>query len=287
MSIIWLASYPKSGNTWLRAFLTNYLREGEEPANFNELIGKLIAADRNLFDDYIGLESSDMTRDEITRHRPLFYELLAADCKKPFFIKVHDAYTVDRDGQALFPKQATTGVIYIIRNPLDVAVSYAHHENKSMDHIVNRMNSDDYAMLEKPNTLYAEFPQELQSWSSHVRSWVDEPNQNVHVVRYEDMLQQPTAIFTEVVGFSGLTLDTTCIQKAIDFSCFKCLQNQEAIQGFAEKQPTAQSFFRQGAAGSWRERLTRSQVRQLVNAHRPVMDRFGYLLEAEAFLRRL
>ncbi|NOZ51459.1 MAG: sulfotransferase domain-containing protein, partial [Chloroflexi bacterium] len=77
--IIWLASYPKSGNTWMRVFLTNYLRDSDEPAEINNLDGGPIASARDIFDRVIGVESSDLTAEEIDRFRPAVYEQVAAE----------------------------------------------------------------------------------------------------------------------------------------------------------------------------------------------------------------
>jgi aryl sulfotransferase len=65
--IIWLASYPKSGNTWLRVFLTNYLRDGDQPADLNDLDGGPIASARLAFEEAVGVEASDLTQAEIER----------------------------------------------------------------------------------------------------------------------------------------------------------------------------------------------------------------------------
>lgn len=70
MSIVWLASYPKSGNTWMRVFLTNYLRNADTPADINDLEFMGIATARELFDMYAGFESSDLTHEEIDAARP-------------------------------------------------------------------------------------------------------------------------------------------------------------------------------------------------------------------------
>ena len=66
-NIIWLASYPKSGNTWFRIFLTNLLQKHTSPANINELTGGPIASSRQLFDELTGIDSSDLTFDEIEK----------------------------------------------------------------------------------------------------------------------------------------------------------------------------------------------------------------------------
>ena len=203
---------------------------------------------------------------------------MAASSQEPLFIKVHDAYTCNAEGRPLFPRQATAGVIYLIRNPLDVAGSYAHHDNRPVNEIIHRMGTDTYTGLAKPDVLYSHLPQKLLSWSGHVRSWVDESGLSVHVVRYEDMASQPVATFTGVLRFAGQSIDTERVQKAIDFSRFDILQAQERAHGFVEKQPTSRSFFRKGQVGSWCEELTEAQVTQIIETHRDVMRRFGYLM---------
>ena len=123
MSIVWLASYPKSGNTWLRAVLTSYMQEGGGPASINGLVG-LAGNGRALFDEHVGLSSSDLTFSEVQRLRPLMYERLAAELPPPAFVKVHDACIRTRVGP-VFPRNATAAAIYLVRNSLDVAPSYA------------------------------------------------------------------------------------------------------------------------------------------------------------------
>ena len=124
-SIVWLASYPRSGNTWLRALLTNYLEDGGGPASIDALVGGSDAIRREVFDEELGLSSSDLTPEEILRHRPHLHELLAAELPRPSFVKVHDAYLRTADGVPVFPPAATLGAVYVVRNPLDVAVSLA------------------------------------------------------------------------------------------------------------------------------------------------------------------
>lgn len=281
--IYWLASYPKSGNTWLRALLTNYRRDRDEPVAINELDGGWTASLRETFDEWAGIESADLTRKQIEHYRPWVYERLAADSFEPLFLKIHDACTYNADARPIFSKQATAGVIYLIRNPLDVAVSYAHHRDEPVDEIIRVMSRND-AMLAGSDKPGDQLPQKLLSWSGHVCSWVDEPGLNVHIVRYEDMVQQPVAAFTGIVRFAGLVVDPRRVQIAIEFSRFERLQSQEAAHGFAEKQPTAVSFFRQGRVGSWRDRLTEAQVRQVIADHHKVMHRFGYLSPSDEIL---
>lgn len=282
--IFWLASYPKSGNTWLRALLTNYWRDGEQPADINELDARSIAVDRYYFDETLGIQSSDMRPDEIEFYRPQFYREIA-DGRDPVFIKVHDAYTRNLEGEPLFPMDISASVIYIIRNPLDITISYAHHADKSVDEMIKLMASDMHGFNLTADKIYTTLPSKLLSWSHHVSSWVNEADLNIHIVRYEDMLDNPVSAFSNILLFIGLELDAARIQKAINFSNFESLKTQENNYGFAEKQPSAHSFFHKGTSGSWRESLSTNQVASIVKNHRQIMGQFGYLTEAENYLQ--
>jgi aryl sulfotransferase len=281
--IYWLASYPKSGNTWLRALLTNYRGDGGEPATLDELEGAGVASSREVFDDCTGLESADLTPRQIDHYRPSVYETLAVESDEPLFLKIHDAYTYNDDARPIVPKQATAGAIYLIRNPLDVAVSYAHHRNRPIDDTICVMRRYD-AMLAGSDRPTDYLPQRLLSWSGHIRSWVDEAGLNLHVVRYEDMVRAPVETFAGAVRFLGLDFDLDRVRRAVEFSSFAELQSQELAHGFCEKPPTAPSFFREGRAGAWRAHLTDAQVQQVIADHHAVMCRFGYLSPSNEIL---
>ena len=282
MSIVWLASYPKSGNTWLRAVLTRYLNDEDSSASINHLVGGTIANQRWVFDEYVGLASSDMTPNEILRFRPLLHERLAAELPSPAFIKVHDACIRTAAGP-LFPRAVTAGVIHLVRNPLDVALSWAHHQRLPIDRTVAEMNRPIPHEAVHARGIRPSLPEVMLPWSAHVSSWL-ESDLPLHVVRYEEMLADPWAAFGGIVRFIGLKWDESRLAQAIDYARFDRLRAQEAREGFGERQPTAPSFFRAGTSGGWRNALSTGQVRAIVEAHAPIMERFGYLREAEAFL---
>lgn len=286
-NLFWLASYPKSGNTWMRILLTNYLRDADEPADINNLDGGPIASARAIFDDNVGIEASDLTQDEIELLRPRVYEMIsdqvtearaenANDDPPPPFLKVHDAYTLTTAGVPLISKAATSGAIYLLRNPLDVVESFAHHSAQSSEYIVKNMASADFAFVDKPKRLHNQLRQRLLTWSQHVTSWVDEPGLPVHVVRYEDLSANTESVFAGVLRFAGFTPDPDRVAKAVDFSSFDRVQAQETEAGFGEKMPGAKSFFRKGIVGSWSGTLTADLAAQVCRDHHAVMDRFGY-----------
>jgi len=276
-SIIWLASYPKSGNTWFRVFLTNLRGEEDGPADINKLGSTPIASARGIFDDEAGVEASDLTFDEIDRLRPEIYTYLAEQAEETLFMKVHDAYTSNDKSIPLFPEKATTGAIYIIRNPLDVAISFAHHSGWDYNKAILRMADEESAFCARPKRLHNQLRQKLLSWSSHVKSWTEQAPFPVCVIRYEDMKQKPLETFEKAVRFSGLEYGRKQILKALELSSFEELQRQEKEDGFKEKSPSSDMFFRKGEVGSWREELTEKQAGQVIHDHGEVMRHFGYL----------
>ncbi len=276
--IFWLASYPKSGNTWLRILLTNYLRNSNEPADINELDGGPIASSRVWFDEWTGIEASALNDTIIERLRPEVYRCLVRETKEPLFMKVHDAWGRTDRQQPLFPADVTGGVVYIIRNPLDMVASCANHWGVSIAAAVDNLVNPDFALAQSSAAIANQLCQKLGSWSSHVQSWVDQAGLPICLVRYEDVHQNTEALFEQVVRFCGLPFDEKRVCKAVAFSNFAELKRQEAASGFNEGPVTlSSSFFRRGQVGAWREELPAELAERIIEAHGEVMRRFGYL----------
>jgi hypothetical protein len=280
--ILWLASYPKSGSTWIRALLTNYRLDAETPADINQLDVHSIASSRARFDELVGVEASLLPSPVIDRLRPEVYRRLAVAAKGTRFIKVHDAWTQADDGAAMFPADVTLGVVYIVRNPLDMVASIANHYGVAAETVIERMNDPDHATSDTGTRLHRQLRQRLRCWSGHFRSWVDDSSLRVHVVRYEDLAANTATTFEQVVRFCGLDVGSTDdvrrrVDKAVAFSDFTELRRQERAAGFKERSAAASRFFRQGQVGSWRAELSEPLVRRLVDAHQPMMQRLKYL----------
>jgi hypothetical protein len=271
MSIVWLASYPKSGNTWLRVVLSNYWSEGGQSADINRLDSP-IASRRQMFDLAAGVEASDLTHEEIDSLRPQVYRQIAANNRRTLYFKIHDAYTGE-----LIPADATRGAVYIIRNPLDVAVSYAHHSNAPVEKTIGWMRDEKYGTSGGRRRLFDQLRQRLRSWSGHVLSWVDQTAVPVHVMRYEDMHARPLETFGAALRFSGVDYDEERLRSSLDHSSFEKLRQIEQTAGFAERPAGVEAFFRKGQAGGWKEVLDQEQVERVVGDHAEAMRRFGYL----------
>lgn len=275
--IIWLASYPKSGNTWFRIFLSNLFEDSPEPVNINELLKTPIASSRDIFDEAVGLASSDLNVSEIERLRPRVYEYISDKTDEIIYMKIHDACTrVDPD-RILVSHHATRCAVYIVRNPLDVAVSYANHSGIPIETSVGRLNDKDCCFQSKTDRIHFQLRQRLLTWSDHVRSWTEAPGFDVHVMRFEDMKRAPEKVFGEAVAFCGYNAGREAIHKAVRFSDFKEVKRQESEHGFKEKPDNCPCFFRKGQIGDWKKTLTDEQVREVVESHRDIMERYGYV----------
>ena len=275
MSIVWLASYPKSGNTWVRAFLANALAGRDEPVPL-DAFGRYILADHPKPHYQAVTQSSveALTPAEINRLRPLVHHKLAerGGDGGVVLVKTHSMIT-SLSGVPSITAQATAGAVYILRNPLDVAVSFAKHFGATLDAAVSALSTKTTMLAGSPDHVF----QPIGSWSGHATSWLDARGLKVHLMRYETMMAEPQSAFSDLMAFLKLPQDSDVIARAIAFSSFKSLQGQEASTGFHERPATAERFFRQGETGGWRKHLSTAQVRTLIEANRKVMQRFGYL----------
>jgi hypothetical protein len=275
--IMWIASFPKSGNTWTRTFLHNLckIQAGEDAEQDINAMARFSTWEiaKKYYTQVLGFEPSNDQRQEIAAARHKVHQLIVDANDGVVFVKTHHAMVTDR-GYSTINFAVTSGAIYIVRNPLDVAISYAHHMGSSIDMAIEQMAVENVETPGSDNSVYEVYG----SWSQHVWSWTRKLHRALHVMRYEDMLAHPERTFGALAGH--LLLDPTPEQlaEAIERSSFDRLRAQEKAKGFRERPKQAdESFFREGRAGQWRELLTRAQIDRIVGDHREQMRRFGYL----------
>lgn len=276
IGIYWLASYPKSGNTWVRVFLQNLLGDADTPVAINSLSSHPIASSRAWLEEILGYDLSELSHDEIEEMRPLAYSWAGRELQAGYH-KVHDACHRTRSGHPLFPGEGCGGAIYIVRNPLDIASSFANHLGCTIDEAIDAMEDPGYELSAPADVMSTQTRQRLFDWSGHVESWIQNREFSVHLERYEDMLADPLSAFGRMVKFLGLTDRGHRLQKAIEFSRFKALKAQEEEVGFRERPLAQRPFFRKGEAGAWKSELSIEQIKRILNKHRPMMQRIGYL----------
>ena len=267
--LVWLASYPKSGNTWVRAFLHNYIANAQMPHSINSLVEFSVAECAAAF---FGAPGEVLEPQAVQAKRPEVHEALTRLHDDLVFVKTHNA-NLSVHGTDLCTPGPTAGAIYIVRDPRDVALSYAAFTGKSVDEIIDFMGQEGAANASDGVQVF----ELLSSWSSHALSWVAAPRRLL--VRYEDLLAQPERGFGRIIRFLG-TRDAAPeperLKRAIAFSSFATLAGQEEREGYQASGASGGKFFRAGRAGGWRKSLTPAQAAKIWTTHGAVMAKFGY-----------
>ena len=272
--LVWIASYPKSGNTWMRAFLHNYIRQSDAPGDINHLTD-LTAADVNpeRYRRYDPRPASRYSIADVQRMRRLVHRDLTTLDSTLVFVKTHNA-RLHVEGAPLITPEVTAGAIYIARDPRDVAVSYSRHRGRSIDDTIAFMADPEAATGGTDKKIY----ERLGAWSEHVHSWMSARDPRVQIVRYEAMTAAPEAIFGRLVRWLGQEPPPERLNRAIKFSAFDELRAQEQAKGFKERVAESTGpFFGSGQPGHWRSVLSPAQQARVERDHGVMMQRFGYL----------
>ena len=271
--ILWLASYPKSGNTWLRAFLLNLLHNPSTPFDINRMSEfSPVDSDAVWYERLDPRSPKDLSEADLASLRPKVHALLAEMARDTALVKTHNAF-VEVDGTHMITQSVTAGSIYVVRNPLDVALSYADHVDRPVEDVISEMEIVGLTTSASETSV----PEHRCDWSTHVESWTGRPNPATHVVRYEDMSRRPGPTFRAIARFLGLKPPRQRIERAIRHASFRALRAQEDRSGFVESSSRQQRFFRAGKVDGWRHVLTDIQVHRVVERHRIQMERFGYV----------
>ncbi|MEG3124144.1 sulfotransferase domain-containing protein [Sphingomonas sp. GB1N7] len=295
--IVWLASYPKSGNTWFRLLVANLQQDA--PVDINDMSERGgIASARHWFDNIMMFPAGLLTHEECDALRPRVYRAIAAEqeTQEPEeeaaetrfggvrFVKSHDAYTYISSGEPLLGgAAAASGAILIVRDPRDVAPSLANHNNQSVDEAIAFMGSATSSLSGRPDRQFTQLRQQLPTWAGYHLGWLDQTDIPLHVVRYEDLRADTAGVLREALAFAGITVSQADCEQAARFADFDALKQQESERGFREapRANPAAKFFRRGIAGGWRDELTTDQVARIEVDQAAMMARLGYALSDE------
>jgi hypothetical protein len=282
--------------------MANLWSGSDKPIDINAISSTdSIASNRHRIDNHLLVESALLSGDEADQLRPSFYKYAArggmrsdpderADTDRSMpvrFVKTHDAYTATATGEPLLAgADGAAGAILFVRDPRDVAGSFANHLDCSVDEAIGYLNDPDFCFADRPDRQHKQLRQRLRGWSGYAQSWLEQRDIPVHLVRYEDMLADPFSTVSDALRFCGITPDPARLRLAIGFADIKELQRQEAVSGFREAPKNAKSFFRRGVADGWRDDLSADQVDRIECMHRPMMQQLGYQLsEPQTMLR--
>ena len=256
----------------------NYMNNNNVPVGINELDNIPFISARSFIDNLLGMDSSELTPEEIIDFRLEAFRIFCEHNQRTIIMKVHDAFP-GRQAPGFFAEDFTAGIIYIVRNPLDVAVSLAYHLGESFDLSIRHMNDDNFYFANDTRKFETQFPQKLKSWSGHVNSWLKNYNGSICLIRYEDLLDDPYNTFKKILSFMKFEIDNERLEKAIKLSSFHSLKEDEVKNGFREKSSRTDFFFREGKAGTWNKYLNSEQANRIINNHHDVMLQLNYLNE--------
>ena len=274
--LTWLASYPKSGSTWVRAFLAAYQSFEPGLAEFDlTQVPHCSTSDSRatLFAEIAGKPFESLSEGEIDALRGQVQRRLASSTDSTRVVKTHNVRAM-RGGFPLIDRTVTRRAVYVVRNPLDIIDSMADHAALAIDGAIALLGDRRHQMGGKDGTVR----QYIDSWSEHVTSWTQHPAFPILVLRYEDMLNDTSQAFSHLLKFLEWEIEPVRLAWAIEQTRFDSLQQKEAANGFAEVSCVAKSgvFFRHGQHCRWPSVLTKVQAERVIQDHAAAMRLIGY-----------
>jgi hypothetical protein len=268
--IIWIASYPKSGNTWVRSFLSSYIYKNAKSFNFSDL-EKIRAFPSDLEINFLRKKYGKYKFTHMAEHWDIFQKNII-NKNKYTFLKTHNAL-VNIKNFSFTNLNNTLGLIYIIRDPRDVAISYSSHLNLNLKDTINHMQNIN--LTEKtPDNLDRTL---ITSWSNHYNSWNLLPKKKI-VIRYEDLIDKPGSSFLKILQYLNqiipIHVDKKLITQTIELVNFNKLKLLESENGFIENKSPKKNhkFFKEGKKKQW-----------VVNLPRNLQDKIKKMFEKEMF----
>jgi hypothetical protein len=242
-----IVAFPRSGTNWTSFLVANALADqGGEPPKFIEL-RRLVPELNGLYFDGKSWDGRDQRG---FRRRPGVR-----------FFRCHAPYDPG------FPK-----VVYIVRDPRDVLVSYFH-----LQRLTGR---DRGASIEEIVTATDHWP---CSWDAHVRSWAFGGHPNVLVVSYEELHKDAASVLQRILGFAGVERPRAAVEAAVRAASFEQMRRHEETTGAplkAKRVDKSERMVRRGRLGSWRDELDEETVRAIESAYGETMVAMGYVLSA-------
>ena len=293
--IFWLASYPKSGNTLLRAILISLLFTDDGIFKFDyfkfigqfeetERIKKNISLFKNILKENINEEILFKNLINLQTR-----ESLRLEKDKSIFLKTHSGL-FNVYGYPFTNKSMTMGMIYLVRDPRDVCISWSRHSGKNINESIKFM-CNDHQGLQWNESYHEEFFSNqnrpisyLSSWDRHVKSWcLSNWSIPKKIIRFEDIVYNKKKIILELIDFFEknykfkITNKSKKINNIIKYTEFENFKNEENIKGFKESNKKLK-FFSVGKKNQWDKKLTKKQILKIEEKFNVIMKKFNYKL---------
>tara|TARA_B100001121_G_scaffold221650_1_gene194888 strand:+ start:135 stop:959 length:825 start_codon:yes stop_codon:yes gene_type:complete len=273
--IIWLASYPKSGNTWIRLFLNTLLYTNNE-LNINNIKIEQFPNKKhykNILNNFSDLEG-------VIKNSLNAQYSINLDNNIKFF-KTHSSYWKSKIGN-FTNNDNTLGVIYIVRDPRNVITSLKKHfGKKSYEDALAFMQDQRKFLGSKYFKNENDVPTLISSWSNNYKSW-KKFKKNYFLIKYENLLTDSKKEFINLINFikniSDLKFDKNQIEKVIYDCNFENLKKLENQKGFVEaSKDSDQNFFSLGPDNNWKKILSADLCRKIENSFKDEMKELDYL----------
>lgn len=285
----WIASYPKSGNTWVRALIDAYFYQDDFSINtMDRVLGEPpVDYYRGL---WTGKEEWELYDYVCMRQTALKQMHEDKQGLEPFLVKTHVANVKIHD-MPLVSSYYTNKAIYIIRDPRDVLVSSSKYFREDLERSWYFMKDERRVAMppeDRPTDLVM---QPIASWGMHVKSWLGQDGFPVLLLRYEDLLEDTYRELTRIITFLDIPLQPLKVKKAVELTRFHALQKAEEEHGFRDNLPKrlgrkdATLFFREGRAGQWREELPEELAEEVYNEYKDIIERIWGATRAPVQLR--
>jgi len=283
--ILWLASYPKSGNTYLRALLVAYFFTKEGNFDFDKLKFTKFFPHINLFKN-LGIDITD--ENEVLKNYIKAQEMINKKYNKSIlFVKTHSTLQ-SINGNQFTNLDNTIGAIYVVRDPRNVVTSYSNHYQTSVEQSAHDMFTNTYLKgMVDYNSFQNHVLTHLGTWADNYNSWKHFNKFNKYLlIKYEDIVSKPDVIFQDVLKFiakisnTNLKIDKKKMENAINTTTFENLKQMEEKKGFIEavkRKDNNITFFKQGSNRDWKKLLTNEIKNKIEKSFNAEMKELGYL----------
>ncbi len=274
--IIWIASYPKSGNTYIRSFLSSYFFSENGKFSFDLLKFIQQFPDKQFFKGFV-----DNAEQASKMWMPLQREIVKS--KKVKFFKTHSAYGSYKNNQ-FTSSEVTLGGIYIVRDPRNLVSSLMHHFSLNKEETLN-MLFDENCEVKSSDGNFSTYTF-LSSWSNHFNSWNSIKSFKTLIIKYEDLKDNSEKVFENLIKFINVLLknnkdiDFLKMGNAIKSTQFNTLREKEQKEGFVEAVPLQNKkkrFFNLGFKNDWRENMDKSTILKIEKKFSKEMKYLGYI----------
>jgi len=281
--IIWIASYPKSGNTWIRSLLTSYLYTDNGIFNFDLLRKISQFPSRPHFETFLN-DFTDIKK--ISNYWIAAQEKIRLFNNETVFLKTHSALCT-LENNPFTNKNNTKAVIYVVRDPRNLITSFAHHYSKNIDEAFDFIK-DKRQMLLKNDYGAGDFgiATVLGNWSEHYRSWKNIKFAPILIIKYEDLINNTKKTFNTILdflsSFMDIKIDEKKIMKTIETCDFDRVSKKEKEEGFNESvvskiNKKKLNFFYLGKKNDWKNLLNPVVEKKIRQTFQKEMEELGYI----------